>query len=151
MWWVSSFVQFVCLFVFLGGPVGLNFLRSFLGFYPVYSLFSVSKYVVPNVFVSISISNNSHSYSISSGWSLQRKKGRPFSCEKKPKSILPGPKKLPEQFRIAFHQNLYFLHIVALFPAVRVIHIPSVNRQMSFCSYVKLLIMKRPYNFIPTS
>lgn len=62
-----------------------------------------------------------------------------------------GQKKLPEQFRIAFHQNLYFLHIVALFPAVRVIHIPSVNRQMSFCSYVKLLIMKRPYNFIPTS
>ena len=152
MWQVSSIVQFVCLFVFLGGTVGLNFLRSFLGFYPVYSPFSVSKCVVPNVFVLISISNDSNSYSISSGWSLQRKQVRPFSCEKKkPKSILPVPKKLPEQFRIAFHQNLSFLHIVALFPVVRVIHIPSVNQQMSFCSYIKLLIMKRPYNFIPTS
>ena len=92
-WWTSPLLESsyvtsllycsICLFVFLGGPVRLNFLRSFLGFYPVYSLFSVSKYVVPNVFVLISISNNSHSYSISSGWSLQRKQVRPFSCEKK--------------------------------------------------------------------
>ena len=74
------FNLFVC---FLGGTVGLNFLRSFLGFYPVYSPFSVSKCVVPNVFVLISISNDSHSYSISSGRSLQRKQVRPFSCEKK--------------------------------------------------------------------
>ena len=129
----------------------LNFLRSFLDFYPVYSLFSVSKYVVPNVFVLISISTTHTHIQFPKGEVFNEKKADLSVVKKKPKSILPGPKKIPEQFRIAFHQNLYFLHIVALFPAVRVIHIPSVNQQRSFCSYIKLLIMKRPYNFIPTS
>ena len=132
-------------------PWGITFFVLFLvsTLSIVYSPFRNTSF---QMFLSQSPFQTTHTHiQFPQGEIFNEKKADLSVVKKKPKSILPGPKKLPEQFRIAFHQNLYFLHIVALFPAVRVIHIPSVNRQMSFCSYVKLLIMKRPYNFIPTS